>query len=676
MQLPFFAKKESVNKVFFGLFLKEKEAIGLVIRMKNSGLILDDEEKFSYSNGWENLTEDVDQVLLKLEQRTKSHLRETIFFVYSHFVDEKTKEIKKAYLHSVKDLVKKLDLKALGYIECYEAIVHFLEKKEELPLTAILIELDFSNLSVFVYKRGTLTYSKVIAHTDNLIDDLLSIFAEIKGKFLLPSRIILYNSKGLDDESTKIVTYRWSEELFIQLPRVEISKEHEIVQGLLGVFGEQISQKKMGVEFTEDKAQQEILGFVIGADIGEKEVSHQELVSPALSTIEKQAKRFEGIIIDTVRSFPHFFAKKLTIVLGIVFIFVGLFLNEYFFHKATLTIFLPSQNIKKDITLTNSDLKIETTSKTVQLTDSKATTGKKEIGEKARGSVTIHNFDDREKTFSKGTILETTGSKFSLDQDVKVASASVVTISGGLVKQPGKTKINVTAEGIGPQGNIASGKQLKIADLTTTLYFAMSDSAFSGGTKKELKTVAKKDSEDLKNKIMGKAKQQKLDQIDNKKDSATKILKDLTEISFVETKFDKELGEEADRLSLEAKVSAKLFFYKEKDLIHTLSELMKKDLQEGVSLEKDTITYAIKKVEEKDKKISANIEVQGKSIKDVSVKEVVKQVKGKNKNSLGRLLKEKFKAEGLELDIEPKLPFLQNRMPFFEKNISLKISSL
>src|SRR3989344_2417557 len=222
MKLPFFTNNANEGKFFFGIFLKEKEGVGLLMRVKDSNVILVDQEKFTYS------------------------------------IDQKTKEIRKPYLQKIKDLVNKLNLKALGYIECYEAIIHYLEKKEELPLTAVLLELDYSNLSVFVFNRGELTYSKILAHTDNFIDDLLTSFLEIKGKFLLPSRIILYNSKDLDKESTEIVTYRWSEELFVQLPRVEVIKEHELIQGLLGVFGEQFTRKTSAVKIVEEKPKNEV----------------------------------------------------------------------------------------------------------------------------------------------------------------------------------------------------------------------------------------------------------------------------------------------------------------------------------------------------------------------------------------------------------------------------------
>ena len=677
MKLPFFTNNANEGKFFFGIFLKEKEGVGLLMRVKDSNVILVDQEKFTYSNGWENLYEDIDELILKLEQHSKKQLHETIFFVYSHFIDQKTKEIRKPYLQKIKDLVNKLNLKALGYIECYEAIIHYLEKKEELPLTAVLLELDYSNLSVFVFKRGELTYSKILAHTDNFIDDLLTSFLEIKGKFLLPSRIILYNSKDLDKESTEIVTYRWSEELFVQLPRVEVIKEHELIQGLLGVFGEQFTRKTSAVKIVEEKPKNEVLGFVIGGDVAEAKTSN----SAKDTVVPKQHFSLTGIfnkikvLTKSVTSLPQIFNKKWTAVIGIVLVVSGLLLNEYLFHKATITLFLPSQTIKKDLELTSGDLGIETTSKTSDLTESKPATGKKEIGEKARGSITVHNFDDKENVLVKGTVLESGGLKFSLDQEVKVASASVVTISGGLVKQPGKAKVSATAVELGPQSNIPSGKQFKIGDFSTNLYFGLNESAFTGGTKREVKTAASKDMEDLKKSLQELAKKQKLDSADDKNPDK-KTIEKLTETELTEAKFDKELGEETEVLNLKAKVRATIYFYKEKELKDLVAKTLSRELEKGFALQKDKLTYKVEGAEKKGSKISMTIAANGKAVKDVAKSEIVNKVRGRSIGGLETLLKDNFKVQGFEFDIEPKLPIIQNWMPFFEQNISLEISSL
>ena len=679
MKLPFFKKNTNEGKNFFGILLKENEGIGLVIKIKNSNFILVDQEKFTFTNGWENIAEDLDGVILRLEQRTKLKLNETIFFVYSHFVDEKTKEIKKPYLQKIKELVNNLNLKALGFIECYEAITHYLEKKEEIPLTAILMELDHSNLSTFVFKRGRLTYSKVLAHTDNVIDDLLTCFIEIKGKFVLPSRIILYDSKDLDKESTDIVTYRWSEELFVQLPRVEIIKEHELIQGLLGVFGEQVSQKISGTKFIEEKPPTEVLGFVIGGDVTKqaqtpsfKKDTSLKLAKPSLASISS----WISPIINLLKSIPMVFNKKWTIILGLILVVTALLLTEYFLHKARLTIFLSSKTIKKDINLTSDELKIESFSKSVDLTDSKSTSGKKEVGEKARGSVTIHNFDDNEKLFTKGTTLETAGLKFNLDQDVKVASASVVTISGGIVKQPGKTKTNLTALEIGPQNNLGSGKQFKIDDLLTSLYFGINENAFSGGTKKEVKTVSAKDMEELRKSIQEQGKRQKLDQQDTKKNLDKKVLTDLIEFVLTEEKFGQELGEESDKLTLKSKVKATIYLYEEKELKDLITKKLTKELEKGYVLERQKLLFTINNAIKKNDRITLVIDMESKAVKDVPIGDIVRIIRGKSRKNLESSLKANFAAEGFELEINPKLPLLQNWLPFLEKNIDVKISSM
>ncbi|OGK13839.1 hypothetical protein A2859_00990 [Candidatus Roizmanbacteria bacterium RIFCSPHIGHO2_01_FULL_37_16b] len=679
MKLPFFKKNTNEGKNFFGILLKENEGIGLVIKIKNSNFILVDQEKFTFTNAWENIAEDLDGVILRLEQRTKLKLNETIFFVYSHFVDEKTKEIKKPYLQKIKELVNNLNLKALGFIECYEAITHYLEKKEEIPLTAILMELDHSNLSIFVFKRGGLTYSKVLAHTNNVIDDLLTCFIEIKGKFVLPSRIILYDSKDLDKESTDIVTYRWSEELFVQLPRVEIIKEHELIQGLLGVFGEQVSQKISGTKFIEEKPPTEVLGFVIGGDVTKqaqtpsfKKDTSLKLAKPSLASISS----WINPIINLLKSIPMVFNKKWTIILGLILVMTALLLTEYFLHKARLTIFLSSKTIKKDINLTSDELKIESFSKSVDLTDSKSTSGKKEVGEKARGSVTIHNFDDNEKLFTKGTTLETAGLKFNLDQDVKVASASVVTISGGIVKQPGKTKTNLTALEIGPQNNLGSGKQFKIDDLLTSLYFGINENAFSGGTKKEVKTVSAKDMEELRKSIQEQGKRQKLDQQDTKKNLDKKVLTDLIEFVLTEEKFGQELGEESDKLTLKSKVKATIYLYEEKELKDLITKKLTKELEKGYVLERQKLLFTINNAIKKNDRITLVIDMESKAVKDVPIGDIVRIIRGKSRKNLESSLKANFAAEGFELEINPKLPLLQNWLPFLEKNIDVKISSM
>ncbi len=679
MQLPFLPNKKTMSsKTFLGLFLKEEEGIALILYEEDGKMAIKEKEHFKYSNGWEHIIQDIDDILFRLEQKLSLSLDQTIFFVYSHFIDEKANDIKKPYIQKIKELVKSLELKALGYIECSEAVLHFLEKKEEMPLTAILVELDKTNVGVFVYKGGKVAHKKVLSRTDNLIDDLLESFGDLKGKFLLPARLILYNSKDLDDESTKIVTYHWSEDYFIQLPRVEILKEDEVIEGLAGVFQEQMVKDKKIIE-EAPVGKKETFGFVIGEDIQDKDRKENRpkgdrpLVEKPIFKIPVLPAFNFGIFTKL----PKFdISKRVALIFGIVFIALGLLLNEIFLHKATLTVFLPYDSLSKKIdvqAVVGNDVMVSTSSATY--TDSKQATGKRDIGEKAKGGLTLYNYDDKEKVFIKGTVLTASGLQFSLDNDVKVATASFA--PDGIQKLPGKNIGGVTASDIGSEGNLSKGQRFKIDDLSSSIYFAINDAAFTGGTRKQIQTVSKQDTEDLETKLTAKAKNPQ-----SNKSSTTnikpgeEILPQLSEIKLHDLQFSKEVGEEGSEVSLKATADTIYFYFRKDILLNRLMSEMKPEVRNGFSLEKNKIHYKINSVERENNTITLNLSVNAKALKQVSKEEITAHVLGKNKSAVESALKKNYQAEGFEVTIKNPLPLLNTFLPFIKNNIQVVISSL
>ena len=169
--------RRSIQKeYFFGLLLKENKGIGYIISGEHKRLSLVAKKEFVFSNGWENLSENVDEILFKLENETKCRIEKTIFFLFSHLVDDKTKEIRRPQLQKIKELTKNLEIKPIGYIECFEAVSDYLQRQEGMPLTSILIELDDKSVDVFVYKGGHKIHNYVVSRTDNIVDDLEVVF--------------------------------------------------------------------------------------------------------------------------------------------------------------------------------------------------------------------------------------------------------------------------------------------------------------------------------------------------------------------------------------------------------------------------------------------------------------------------------------------------------------------
>ncbi len=87
MKLPFFSKSAKKEKQYLGVFLKEAEGIVLLMSLADEGIIIEERQRFVYSNGWENMSEDIDSVLTVFETTYKILPTETIFFVYSHFIE-------------------------------------------------------------------------------------------------------------------------------------------------------------------------------------------------------------------------------------------------------------------------------------------------------------------------------------------------------------------------------------------------------------------------------------------------------------------------------------------------------------------------------------------------------------------------------------------------------------
>lgn len=271
------------NEYVLGLLLKEEEGTALFLRKDDQGRYhLVDEVSFEYTNAWERLVNDVDEALFRLEQKYKTHVSKVIFFLFSHLTDSKG-SVKKPYLKHLKEVVSANELEVLGFIEQHEAIASYLAKKEQTGLTAVIIEVDSPAISVFLYQGGEKTFSGSIAKTHDLISDVKQIFEGLPKDTMLPPRIILYNSSTHTAESTSIVTNKWSDDLFIQIPKVEVFMQEDLYKALVFAFYTQnedissftVDSRSVSEDLVRESNDKELIaapggapfGFVVGEDI-------------------------------------------------------------------------------------------------------------------------------------------------------------------------------------------------------------------------------------------------------------------------------------------------------------------------------------------------------------------------------------------------------------------------
>lgn len=692
MKFPsFFSKKNSGAEYYFGLFLNSEDATGFVYESKNKVLSVIAQQNRTYSQGWDKILEDIDYLISDLEKNIDVHVTKTIFFLHSYLIDPKTQEIKDPYKDSIKNIAKSLELKPLGFIELHEAIKEYIKQRDEAPLNAILVELDTKHLSLYVYKGGKQLVSQHTPRSQSVSDDIQEILLQNNAGAHFPSKMILYGSEKLDDIIAELGGYAWKSQLFIHPPKIETLKQEELYDGMKKVFAEQMFEDVMTEESIEENDSVEennsIMGFVIGEDVAlndEYEEKNEEVTVE--STPEEEYKSETAVTKSKKITMPNMsLAGKTWLIMSIgvlIVLLAGAGAFEYFVHKVELNVMLPSQKINKDIDVTASigesdkDFFVNENEITLDINDEKQTTGERDVGQKAKGEVMIHNFDNQEKTIAKGTTISSGNIQFTIDQEVKVASASGVTSSG--TKQSGKSKVSATASEIGPESNIEKGKQLKIADLPDSLYVAIVEESFTGGTKKKVQTVAKKDLDALVEKAEQKAKNESTAQVKQSVKPGQGILADLTTVDLSETDYTKEVGEESTTVGIKAKAEIKYYTFPEKKFKDYILKELASEVPSGYKLQTDKVSYKVEDAEknEDEKTITLNVQVADEAVKDISADAVTKLITGKTQTQLSSIVKNEFDAEDFVIKkVTPPIPFFSNWMPFVGKNIKVTISS-
>ncbi len=670
MKLPFFSKKDDFNDIYLGLFLKEQEGVVFVLNFKNQKMIIEEQKSFFYTNGWENLVNDIDEAIYEYEKYLNKNKIKTIFFLYSHFINEKNGSIKQPYLNKIKEIINDLDLEAIGFIECFEGITNWLQKKESSLLNTIFLEFDKTQLSVIFFKTGSLEYKKTVSRTENVIDDFFEAINDYPNKNIFPSRIIIYDSDGLDKIAEKIINFKFDKNYFVQIPKIEILKLEEIFKSLINTFENQLVDKPKEETFKEEKEKitRKNFDFFIGKDIEESFISEKISKKPFKFGLNFKLPHFSLPSLSFLSNLSFKLNEKIIIFLGGVLILIGLFINEFYFHKAQLTIYLPYKNIEKKL---KSTINYEEKIINLNLKESVETTAKKYIGSKAKGKVTVHSFDDKEKIFSQGTVIEVNGLKFLLDNEIKVASSSL--ISDGSAKLPGKANVSVTAFDIGENYNLSKNQRFKIDNLSTSIYFAINEDSFSGGSKKQIKIFSLSDRNSLENKLNESIKKNKqLPKLSKNQD----FISNLTTIKIKEKNFSKEIGEEAELVELNAEVEVVYITYNKLLLKEIVRKDLIKNLDEDYEINDEDLKIKIENSKLEKDKLNLNLDVKGKTVLKIKKDELLNKITGQNKDRLAKILKDNYKIDGFNLIISDNLPIIKNYLPWLKNNINLRFQTL
>ena len=289
--------------------------------------------------------------------------------------------------------------------------------------------------------------------------------------------------------------------------------------------------------------------------------------------------------------------------------------------------------------------------------------GKKQTGDKAKGTVTVFNLSSTSRSFSAGTIIKSSNDlEFALDKSITVASQSGDAADSN--NPAGKTDVAVTASSFGTEYNLPSGTKFSVGDNSTSVVAAKNDNAFSGGTKKDITVVSKEDQDKLATKIVSELSDKAREDIQKKASGNLILIPDFVNTAFDLKSFSKDVGDEAKDVSITATITYQSIAYSKDDLTSFSKELFASDLEDDLTISIDDTEVEVNDLEKKDSKnVSAEITIRTKIVPKLDNLSLAKKVQGKSFDSARSELSDIPQKQNISFKLIPSVFFLPKILP-------------
>jgi hypothetical protein len=711
----FFAQKESPPELFWSLVLEEAFVQAGIWYIKEGGVA--EVIATSPPTPWEEEEEligSTDAALSSCIQKLPEEFPEptkTVFGVPSSWISEG--EIKEEYLGKIKKICGELSLTPTGFVVLSEAFAHLFKSEEGSPISAVILGLGKENLELSVFKLGNLVGSTQVARSVSLVDDVVEGLSRFKEASPLPSRIIVFDGKeGEINEARDVLSgVVWEEQekiKFLHTPKVEVlTSERKVLATSLAGASEIGNVSKIETKADEVPLKQETfeenvvpavgmpsaseLGFVVGEDINENTPKEQPAHPQATQNmpiaaathpqpllinkfnpnqyLEKTKSLFNsfyGKFTSTAPSQNPMGKKKLitlSAVLGVILI--GLFSFWWFYPKASVSIYVSPKKFEKEFEVSFDASEVVTAQVAGEKT--KATTGTKQVGDRAKGTVQIRNGTASPINLSAGTIILSAGDlRYSLDNSASVSAALSPS-------SPGTSAVAVSAEAIGAEYNLAKDETFKVGNYPKAEVDATSTSDFSGGSSRDISAVSKDDQDSLVEGLTNELSEKAKEDLASKATEDQILIDDFVETEIIDQTFNHKVGDEADNLKLSMEMDVAAVVADRAKLAEMVREQLKDSIPSGFVLRDTQITYKFDFDREEDGKFFFTTSVEVNFLPEVKQEDIVKKIAGRTPEVVESYLTAVPGYSRAEIRLRPRFPGPFGTLPRVTKNISIEI---
>ncbi len=375
------------------------------------------------------------------------------------------------------------------------------------------------------------------------------------------------------------------------------------------------------------------------------------------------------------------------IVIGVILailIISGVFVIASYFPKATINLTLASEQFDESIDVTvdkNITVADEANQKIPgRMIDSSQegakkfkATGKKDIGEKATGTMKIYNETGVDRSFEAGTSLQAASSSlvFKSDKAFTVPKATAtVDPSGRPVVNKGSVSVNVTADEPGEKYNLAA-TTYAISGYTKVYG---EGSAMTGGSTKQVTILQQSDIDKAKSEYSASLYEEAADDLKNKAGGAILLSKGIKN-AITEAKSNIDVGEEATDFELNLKTKSTVMIFDQEPFTKLVSTLMAAKTPEGKEL-------IIKGIDEYNMKVNStdyvkgfmelNVTTDAPLVVKIDQAALKKQVLGKSKAEALSFISQNYEVESVDINVTSS--WRANRLPKLENRIVIKVN--
>lgn len=358
---------------------------------------------------------------------------------------------------------------------------------------------------------------------------------------------------------------------------------------------------------------------------------------------------------------------------------IGLIALYIFQLKADVTLHVRPEAVEKtqDITFAIAgDSHFDThviAAKTVEI-DENATattdaTGKKEIGGKAKGTITIISSLTKETTVASGTtITSSNGLAFLLDKDVKIASSSGLT-------DLKNAQAAVTAKNIGKEYNLPSGTKFSVESFDKSSVEAKNDSAFSGGSKQEVTVVGKADIDKLLKELPEQTNEKAQKAIQENVGGGEVIVPTFIDTTVSKQDFDKKAGDEAKTVTLSGTVTYTGLSYQKEDMEKYAKKLFDDNLKDRKITDGFSFELLDIQTSKDGKKVTAQLVAKASLTPHITSSDIANQIAGKSFDSARTIVSRLPQVDDVTVTLRPNLSFLPKVLPRRANNITVIIKN-